>query len=78
MFFNRKTLVVYKIQFAILLFLCLFGFFHFLQPSFSYENGNFRPFGVGYRHKTVIPVWLVAIILAILSYMMVVCSIWYW
>jgi hypothetical protein len=35
------------------------------------EEGGFRPFGVGYRNKTVIPIWLVAIVLAIFSYVVV-------
>ena len=71
MYFH-KMLRIYKIQFAILLFLFLFGVFHWIQPSFSYlSNGAFRPFGVGFRNKTVIPAWIVAIILAILSYVFV-------
>lgn len=68
----HKVLRIYKIQFAILLFLCLFGLFHWIQPSFSYQlNGAFRPFGVGFQNKTVIPAWVVAIVLAILSYVSV-------
>ena len=77
MFFSKKILRIYKIQIAIFLFLCLFGLFHYIQPSFAYENGNFRQFGVGYQHKTVIPVWLVAIILAILCYTAVVSLLLY-
>jgi len=43
-----------------------------LKPTLLYnEEGGFRPFGVGYRHKTVIPIWLVSIILAIFSYLAV-------
>ena len=43
-----------------------------IKPGFSYlPNGGYRPFGVGYKHKTVIPVWAVAIFLAILSYLFV-------
>ena len=71
MYFH-KVLRIYKIQFAILLFLCLFGLFHWIQPSISYQpNGAFRPFGVGFRNKTVIPAWIMAIVLAILSYVFV-------
>lgn len=65
----RKVLRVYKVQLSILLFLVLFTGFHFAKPGISYlQNGGFRPFGIGYKHKTVIPIWVVAIILAILSY----------
>ena len=69
---TRKIIRIYKAPFATLLFLVLFGIFHILQPGFAYlPNGGYRPFGVGYRHKTILPVWLVAIILAILSYLSV-------
>ena len=45
---------------------------HLVKPHFLYnEEGGFRPFGVGYKHKTVIPIWLIAIILAMLSYLFV-------
>lgn len=70
--FPRKLLRIYKVQFSIVLFAILFGAFHMLKPSFAYlPNGGYRPFGVGYKHKTVMPVWVVAISLAILSYLAV-------
>jgi hypothetical protein len=66
---SRKMIRIYKVPFSVLLFLILFGIFHVMKPGFAYmPNGAFRPFGVGYKHKTVIPVWVVAIALAILSY----------
>ena len=65
-----------RLSFAILLFLVMFSLIHFLKPSLIYnDEGGFRPFGVGYRHKTVIPIWVVAIILALFSYMFVIYSI---
>jgi hypothetical protein len=65
-----------RLSFAILLFLALFSLIHFLKPSLIYnDEGGFRPFGVGYRHKTVIPIWIVAIILAIFSYMFVLYAV---
>ena len=61
-----------KLNVSLLLFLIIFCLIHYIKPSIVYdENGEFRPFGVGYRHKTVIPIWLVAIITAILSYLSV-------
>jgi hypothetical protein len=54
-------------------FLILFTIFHQLKPGFAYtEEGGFRQFGLGYKQKTVIPVWIVAIVLAIFSYLFVV------
>jgi hypothetical protein len=35
------------------------------------EDGSLRQFGIGFQRKTVVPAWLVAIILAILSYLFV-------
>jgi hypothetical protein len=35
------------------------------------EDGSLRQFGIGFKRKTVIPAWLVAIIIAILSYLLV-------
>ena len=61
---------MHKIIFAILLFLVVFSIVHITKPTVIYNaEGGFRPFGVGYRHKTVIPIWGVAIVLAIFSYL---------
>jgi uncharacterized membrane protein len=69
----RKLLRNYKVQFAILLFLLMFSLVHYMKPSISYmPNGAFRQFGVGYKHKTVVPIWAVAIFLAILSYLAII------
>lgn len=69
MFISRKLLRIYKLPFSILIFIILFGSVHVLKPGLAYlPNGAYRPFGVGYKHKTVVPIWLISIILAILSY----------
>jgi hypothetical protein len=42
---------------------------HFMKPGLVYnKDGSFRKFGVGVREKTVISIWIVAIVLAILCY----------
>jgi len=69
---SRKFVRINKLNIAIGIFIVLFTIIHITKPVFIYNNeGGFRQFGVGYRHKTVIPIWLVAIILAILSYLFV-------
>ena len=69
---SRKFILRNKLYVAIILFLVSFWTFHMIKPGFAYQdNGAFRPFGVGYLHKTVIPVWLIAILLAIISYLLV-------
>jgi len=57
-------------SFAILLFLVVFMSINIAKPSFMFnEDGSFRQFGIGYKKNTVVPAWLVAIFLAILSYL---------
>ena len=68
----HKILRKNKTTITILLFLFLFTMIHIFRPLSLYnENGSFREFGVGYRNKTVFPIWLVAIILAIGCYLCV-------
>ena len=44
----------------------------FLKPSLLYNNdGSLREFGIGYDRKTVLPIWLFSLVLAILSYLFV-------
>lgn len=69
---NNTTLV------SILLFLSIFGIIQMLQPAFLYsQDGSIREFGVGYRNKTILPLWLFSIILGILSYVFVLYYLTY-
>jgi hypothetical protein len=57
---------------SIIIFVLLFCLVQLFAPSFLYnEDGSLREFGVGFKKKTVIPIWLVAFILAIFSYLFV-------
>ena len=57
---------------SIILFVVLFAIIQYLEPAFLYEkDGSLRKFGLGSSKKTVIPIWLVSIILAIFSYLAV-------
>ena len=68
----------HKLAVAISIFLILFTAIHYTKPAVLYNpDGGFRPFGLGYKHKTVIPIWLVAILVAIFSYLGVVAYIMY-
>ncbi len=59
-------------SFSIIIFLLSFLLLNYAQPGFLYNNdGTLREFGLGSKRKTVVPVWLVSIILGILSYMIV-------
>ena len=57
---------------AVFIFLILFGIINALRPSVIYNKDlSFRRFGIGYKNKTVIPIWLFSIVLAILVYVVV-------
>ena len=66
-FVRNNTVLV-----SIIIFLISFAFIQLLKPSFLYNNdGSLRDFGVGYKNKTILPMWLLSIILGILSYLLV-------
>ena len=48
------------------------GFFFIIiygYPSLVFEDdGSIRQFGIGFRKKTIFPLWILAIVLGILSY----------
>lgn len=67
---NRTFIRKHLVSFATLLFVGIYVIIIKLKPGFLYNHdGSLRTFGVGYKNKTVIPVWLLAIALAILSYL---------
>jgi hypothetical protein len=70
MIINRTFIRKHIVSFATIVFVCLYILMIKLKPGFLYNHdGSLRVFGVGYKNKTVIPVWLLAITLAILSYL---------
>jgi hypothetical protein len=65
----KGFIIHHKLTVSILIFLAIFFLLHHIKPGLMYDNdGSFRQFGVGYKHKTVIPIWLVSILLSILTY----------
>ena len=54
---------------AIVIFLISFTLVVLFKPGFLFnKDGSARKFGIGFKNKTVIPIWLVSIILGILAY----------
>ena len=69
---NNTTLV------SIVIFLVIFGIVQLLKPSFLYNNdGSLREFGVGYKNRTILPLWLFSIVLGILTYVLVLYYLTY-
>lgn len=69
---SKRYISMNKVTISIVLFLIMFSIIHFIKPVFIYnEDGSYRPFGLGYKNKTVIPIWVVSISLAIFSYLAV-------
>ncbi len=57
---------------AIIIFMLVFGLIQMIQPAFFYNrDGSIREFGIGYKNKTILPIWLFSIILGILCYLFV-------
>lgn len=54
---------------AITIFITLFVAINYFKPLFLYnKDGSIREFGIGYKNKTILPIWLFSIVLGILSY----------
>jgi hypothetical protein len=57
---------------AVIIFLFLYIILVTVKPGLMFtKEGLIRDFGIGYKNKTVTPVWLITIIIAILSYLLV-------
>ncbi len=58
-----------RVQLALLVYLVLITGLLYMRPSNFYnKDGTLKQFGTGGRDKTVAPLWLVILLLAILSY----------
>jgi len=58
-----------KVSVAIILYIILFALINLVKPAFMYNSdGTIKEFGVGFRKKTIIPIWLISIFLAIIAY----------
>lgn len=72
--FIRKNLTL----FAIILFIIIFFGTTYFKPLFLYKNdGSLRTFGVGYKQKTILPIWLYAILLGVACYLVVLFYVSY-
>lgn len=57
---------------SVITFLVLYATLVWASPSFAFDpKGRARQFGIGITGRTVTPVWLIVILLAVLSYLLV-------
>ena len=57
---------------SIILFVTIFSMIQLSKPAFLYNtDGSIREFGVGYKNKTILPIWLLSIVLGIVCYLIV-------
>lgn len=63
---------------SVVLFIVIFGIIQLMKPSCFYKSdGSIREFGVGYKNKTILPIWLLSIVLGILCYLAVMYYVAY-
>jgi uncharacterized membrane protein YidH (DUF202 family) len=63
---------------SILLFIIIFGIIQIYKPLCLYNtNGSIREFGIGYKNKTIMPIWLLSLILGIFCYLSVLYYVTY-
>jgi hypothetical protein len=57
---------------SVIMFVIIFGIIQFMKPTCFYnKDGSIREFGIGYKNKTIFPIWLLSIVLGILCYLSV-------
>ena len=57
---------------AVILFVIIFGIIQIMKPACFYnKDGSIREFGIGYRNKTILPIWLLSLLLGIICYLAV-------
>ena len=72
MLINKNYIRQHITLIAIILFIIMFGIIVMIKPAFLYnKDGSVREFGIGYRNKTILPIWLLSLILGIVSYLLV-------
>ena len=69
---NHREIIKNPTYSAIFLFSGLFLIIIYGAPHLMFEDdGSIRQFCIGFRKKTIVPLWLLSIILGILCYMFV-------
>ena len=63
---------------SIVLFMFIFVLIQMMKPTCFYKkDGSIREFGIGYKNKTILPIWLLSILLGILCYLAILFLVTY-
>ena len=63
---------------SVIMFIIIFGTIQTMKPACLYNrDGSIREFGIGYRNKTIFPIWLLSLSLGILCYLFVMYYVAY-
>jgi hypothetical protein len=63
---------------SIVLFIVIFGGIQYMKPACFYNtDGSIREFGIGYKNKTILPIWMLSLLLGILCYLAVMYYVTY-
>lgn len=63
---------------SIVLFIIIFGGIQIMKPACFYNtDGSIREFGIGYKNKTILPIWMLSLLLGILCYLAVMYYVTY-
>ena len=57
---------------SVVLFVIIFSVIQMMKPACFYnKDGSIREFGIGYKNKTILPIWLLSLVLGLLCYLAV-------
>tara|TARA_A100001015_G_C14559713_1_gene544838 strand:- start:379 stop:627 length:249 start_codon:yes stop_codon:yes gene_type:complete len=60
------------IFFSIICFLIIYISIIKIKPAFIFNiHGNLKQFGLRYKNKSVLPLWLISIVIAVISYLII-------
>ena len=66
---NKQFINKHITTLSIILFFIFCVILNVMKPHFLYnKDGSLREFGLGFKKRTVIPIWIMSIFLSILSY----------
>ncbi len=70
---NRNFIETNVVVVAIILYMIVYGIITIWKPAFLYKPDNsLRQFGIGYKSKTILPMWLFALLSGIICYLAVI------